>query len=113
MLNIINANANHYVVLAATTNKGATTFLETSVGKLFTAGLGAVGFLVVVVAIYKVMKKTLDTGFKTSELKTVIGAAILATFCFDPGLVGTLIDGFSTVVDPIASSIKEFISKGK
>ena len=112
MLKMINTNANQFL-LAAVDNKGTQTFLDTQVGKLFQAGLGAFGFLIVVYAVYTVGKSVAKSGFKPENLKTIVGAAILATICFTPDLVGTIIDGFSGVVSPIANSIKDFISKSK
>ena len=112
MLNKINANVHQYI-LAAVDNKGTTTFLDTSVGKIFQAGLGAFGFLLVVYAVYKVMKSVAKDGFKPENLKTIIGVAILATICFKPDLVGTIINGFSGVIEPIANSINDFITKSK
>jgi hypothetical protein len=112
MLKMINTNA-HQFLLAKVDNTGTQTFLDTQVGKLFQAGLGAFGFLIVVYAIYTVGKSVSKSGFKPENLKTIVGAAILATICFTPDLVGTIIDGFSGVVEPIAKSIKDFITNSK
>jgi len=112
MLKMINTNA-HQFLLAAIDNKGTKTFLDTQVGKLFQAGLGAFGFLIVVYAIYTVGKSVAKSGFKPENFKTIVGAAILATICFNPDLIGTIIDGFSGVISPLATSIKDFINNSK
>lgn len=103
----------HSIILAATTyapvNDSSTgAFWVSDIGEALKAILVGVGILVVIVAALKAIKDV-TAGKPGAAAKTVIAAAVLAAFMFQPTLVESLINTAGDVVNAIFNSLTSII----
>jgi hypothetical protein len=90
MYDIINTGAT--LLEAATAKEQITSFLTGGIGQILALVLSGVGFIVIVVALFKAIKDVLG-GKIGGAVKTILGGALLAAFLLFPAtMLGGLID---------------------
>jgi hypothetical protein len=95
------ATITNTAILAAT---DTTAFWNSTIGKFLGAILTGVGILVVLFALVKAVGG-ISKGKVGEGVKSVVIGAIVAAFCFQPKLIGDLIDLFSNIVGKVIESI--------
>jgi uncharacterized membrane protein len=89
---------------------GQTAFWDSSAGGILQALLGVAGVLVVLAAVIKVFGKV-TSGKMGDAVKIAAGAAVFAVFLFDPTLITTVVNMFSTLVSAAIESFGDVVDK--
>jgi hypothetical protein len=93
------------LILAADT----TPFFNTGIGKIIQALLVGVGVIIVLWSALKSVGK-ISQGKIGDAVKGIIGAVVVAAFCFQPELIGSVIDFGGTIVSSVISSFSGLAS---
>lgn len=92
--------------------EGTDAFWASSIGGILGGILAVIGIIVVIAAVVKGFGKV-TSGKMGEAVKIGIGAAIFATFLFNPAMVTSVIGLFSDVVSNILSSANDVIDKSE
>lgn len=101
-------------IATATTNpagSNSTAFWSTSIGTVVEVFLAAIGVCILLVAILRSVTHV-QAGKHGQAVRLVVGAAVVAAFCFDPPLINALIGAFTHIVSALVNSISGLASKG-
>lgn len=101
----------HSTILAAGSS-GAAIFWTTPIGLVIRTFLGAIGVMILVVAIMRSVTHV-HQGKHGQALRLILGAAVLAAFCIDPTLINDLINAFTSVVSDVIKSISSLVGGSK
>lgn len=95
------------MILAAGGGKeGADSFLDSALGQVVTTIAGIVGFLVVIIGLFTVIKD-FSKGKIGAGVKVIIGCVLLAALLFNLQLAISAIDWLGTIVKDGIDSVKE------
>lgn len=97
----------HHIILAATTfggQVGTTNFWDTSLGKVLSVFMGVLGFLVVILALFRTVGHV-TKGKPGEAIKGAVGAILLAAILFSPQLIGSVIDIGANVWSDMISTV--------
>lgn len=89
---------------------GTKAFWDSSIGGVLGGVLAVIGIIVVILAVVKGFGKV-TSGKIGDAVKIGLGAAVFATFLFNPQLVTDLIGLFSTLVSEFLKSSSEVVDK--
>lgn len=84
-------------------------FWNTALGGVLSALLIAIGTVIVVFAIVKAVT-SVSQGKPGAALRTVLGAVVIAAFCFQPSLITDLINAGTQVVKAVIDTISSLVS---
>ena len=93
-------------ILAAT--NGAAAFWGTDIGKIVQVILGALAVIILIIAIIRSITHV-HQGKHSQAVRLILGAVVLAAFCFDTSLITLLISAFTSVVQAVIQSISNLI----
>lgn len=108
-MNILNTiAAEPTFVLAASTDN----FFSSGIGGVFKSVLVAIGVIIVFVGLFKATKEIL-AGATPKAVKIILGTLLLAAIMFDPTMIETVINAFSTVIRTLFDSLGDIFGTGK
>ena len=100
----------HHVIAVGTGEKGANTFLDQPAGKALIGICGAVGIVIVVICIFR-MIKSVTSGRPGEGFKILIFGLVIGGLLFDLQVTITGVQDMSSLVGKIISSINS-VSNG-
>ena len=90
----------------------ATSFFDSPIGGWVKAILGAVGVIIVIIAVLKAVGNFLN-GKIGGGVKTIVGGLVVAAICIQPEIIVNFIDVMANLLNLSADSVEEIGSSAQ